>query len=173
MNFPPFFRFRSEAEDDPELGRGNRKRKKRKFFDDENSDPQWGINGGHFKIPAFKNVETVVRKDVFSPEPEMESGILPEVIREQNSAFLKPVTDNLTSDILKGWSSRQVANFVLGLPKLSCDLANLANKIIHEEIDGVAFLLMTQNDFVTMLGIKLGPAIKIYNALLLIKKQKH
>ena len=42
---------------------------------------------------------------------------------------------------------------------------------MEEEIDGVAFMLMTQNDFVNLLGVKLGPAIKIFNALLLVKKQ--
>ena len=74
---------------------------------------------------------------------------------------------------LKIWTSKLVAGFVSSVPRLNCDLAVLEAKIIDEEIDGEAFLLMTQNDFVQMLGVKLGPAIKIYNALLLIRKQSN
>lgn len=36
-------------------------------------------------------------------------------------------------------------------------------------IDGEAFLLMTQKDIVDTLKVKLGPAVKIYNSILLIR----
>ena len=155
-------------EEDPELGRGSRKKKKRKFFGDENVD----MNGG--KI--CKSFESLIRKDIFSPEdisPPSDNGVMPDLITEQNSAFLKPLTTLLNPTIVKNWTSKQVAGFLSSVPRLNCDLPALEAKIIHEEIDGEALLLMTQSDFVHMLGVKLGPAIKIYNALLLIKKQNN
>lgn len=36
-------------------------------------------------------------------------------------------------------------------------------------IDGEAFLLLTQNDIVKIMNIKLGPALKIHNAILMFK----
>lgn len=38
-----------------------------------------------------------------------------------------------------------------------------------QQIDGEAFLLLKQNDIVKILSIKLGPALKIYNAILMFK----
>merc|ERR1712083_346185 len=73
-----------EMEDDPELGRGSRKKKKRKFFGDENVD----MNGG--KI--CKSFEYEIRKDIFSPEdisPPSDNAVMPDVITEQNSAFFE------------------------------------------------------------------------------------
>jgi hypothetical protein len=42
-------------------------------------------------------------------------------------------------------------------------------KILLKLIDGEAFLLLNQNDIVKILGLKLGPAIKIYNSILVIR----
>lgn len=36
-------------------------------------------------------------------------------------------------------------------------------------IDGEALLLMNQNDIVKIMNIKLGPALKIHNAILMFK----
>lgn len=36
-------------------------------------------------------------------------------------------------------------------------------------IDGEAFLLLTQTDIVKIMSIKLGPALKISNAILMFK----
>ncbi|XP_025976123.2 lethal(3)malignant brain tumor-like protein 3 isoform X3 [Dromaius novaehollandiae] len=38
-----------------------------------------------------------------------------------------------------------------------------------EQIDGEAFLLMTQSDIVKIMSIKLGPALKIFNSILMFK----
>ena len=141
-------------DDDLELGRGNRIRKKRKFFDDENDN-----------LAAKKAMENVIRKDIFSPEIPAEV----KITEDRNSAFLKPLTSSVKREMVKDWNSAQVAKFIVEIPRLSCDLPKLENKIVEEEIDGEAFLLMTQSDFVNTLGMKLGPAIKIYNALLLVK----
>lgn len=36
-------------------------------------------------------------------------------------------------------------------------------------MDGEAFLLLTQNDMVKIMKMKLGPALKIYNSILMFK----
>lgn len=41
--------------------------------------------------------------------------------------------------------------------------------ISPQQIDGEAFLLLTQADIVKILSIKLGPALKIYNSILMLK----
>lgn len=38
-----------------------------------------------------------------------------------------------------------------------------------KQIDGEAFLLMTQSDIVKIMSIKLGPALKIFNSILMFK----
>lgn len=41
-----------------------------------------------------------------------------------------------------------------------------------QQIDGRAFLLLTQRDIVRIMSIKLGPALKIYNSILMFKHAK-
>lgn len=41
--------------------------------------------------------------------------------------------------------------------------------LLFQQIDGEAFLLLTQVDLVKILSIKLGPALKIYNSILMFK----
>jgi len=38
-------------------------------------------------------------------------------------------------------------------------------RFVHEEIDGVSLLLLSQHQMLNELGMKLGPAIKLSNAL--------
>ena len=48
------------------------------------------------------------------------------------------------------------------------EAGDIAGRLLDEEIDGEAFLLLTQTDLVKALGIKLGPALKIVNTILMI-----
>lgn len=118
------------------------------------------MNGNH------KSIVNDIRQDVFSPDHYVPN----ELKLEENSAFLKPATQNTSVQEVKLWTPNEVSNFIRNVPRLNIDLNNLEAKLVHEEIDGEAFLLMTQSDLVNLLGLKLGPAIKIYNALLLVKK---
>merc|ERR1711876_112316 len=91
--------------DDPELGRGNRKRKKRKFFDDEHDFNGYkhmnGAAAAGLQSPKAACLESIIRKDVFSPEHlSNKTELLPE---NQNSAFLKPFTQALTPAIVQTW----------------------------------------------------------------------
>uniref|UniRef100_A0A8C3VYJ4 Lethal(3)malignant brain tumor-like protein 1 n=1 Tax=Catagonus wagneri TaxID=51154 RepID=A0A8C3VYJ4_9CETA len=47
--------------------------------------------------------------------------------------------------------------------------STVAKWTIDEMIDGEAFLLLTQADIVKIMSVKLGPALKIYNAILMFK----
>lgn len=40
---------------------------------------------------------------------------------------------------------------------------------MFQQIDGEAFLLLNQTDIVKIMNIKLGPALKIYNSILMFK----
>nr|XP_055044741.1 lethal(3)malignant brain tumor-like protein 1 isoform X1 [Misgurnus anguillicaudatus] len=63
------------------------------------------------------------------------------------------------------WTIEEVFGFVNNL--IGCE--EQANIFKDEMIDGEAFLLLTQNDIVKILNIKLGPALKIHNAILMFK----
>ena len=49
------------------------------------------------------------------------------------------------------------------------ELGDIPSRFLEEEIDGEAFLMLTQTDLVKMLGLKLGPALKILNTLVMIR----
>ncbi|MBN3308592.1 LMBL1 protein, partial [Amia calva] len=63
------------------------------------------------------------------------------------------------------WTVEEVFNFVQNLT--GCE--EQARLFREEMIDGEAFLLLTQTDIVKIMSIKLGPALKIYNAILMFK----
>lgn len=78
---------------------------------------------------------------------------------------LLPEVLGLTAKRVATWSTEEVAGFVKGLPGCKEHAATFKT----EQIDGEAFLLLTQADIVKILSIKLGPALKIYNSILMLK----
>jgi len=40
-----------------------------------------------------------------------------------------------------------------------------------QNIDGEAFLMLTQEDLVSVLCLRLGPAIKLYNSIVLLRQK--
>uniref|UniRef100_UPI00398E4518 lethal(3)malignant brain tumor-like protein 3 isoform X3 n=1 Tax=Pristiophorus japonicus TaxID=55135 RepID=UPI00398E4518 len=83
---------------------------------------------------------------------------------EQHSKLLPEVAGHTAKKVAK-WSIEEVANFVQSLP--GCKEQAIVFR--DEQIDGEAFLLLTQTDMVNIMGIKLGPALKIYNSILMFK----
>uniref|UniRef100_UPI0039E1FF00 Lethal(3)malignant brain tumor-like protein 3 n=1 Tax=Homo sapiens TaxID=9606 RepID=UPI0039E1FF00 len=63
------------------------------------------------------------------------------------------------------WSTDEVSEFIQSLP--GCEEHGKVFK--DEQIDGEAFLLMTQTDIVKIMSIKEGPAEKIFNSILMFK----
>ncbi|NXX50511.1 LMBL1 protein, partial [Tricholaema leucomelas] len=76
-----------------------------------------------------------------------------------------PEVSGLTTKHVAKWTVEEVVSFIQRLP--GCK--EHASVFREEQIDGIAFLLLNQNDLVKILGIKLGPALKIYNAILMFK----
>ncbi|KAI7806850.1 lethal(3)malignant brain tumor-like protein 4 isoform X1 [Triplophysa rosa] len=78
---------------------------------------------------------------------------------------LLPEALGLTAKRVAKWNTEEVASFVRELPGCREHAATFRK----EQIDGEAFLLLTQSDIVKILSIKLGPALKIYNCILMLK----
>ncbi|XP_044275434.1 lethal(3)malignant brain tumor-like protein 3 [Varanus komodoensis] len=83
---------------------------------------------------------------------------------EQQSKLLPTVAGIPASKVSK-WSTDEVSEFIRSLP--GCEEHGKVFK--DEQIDGEAFLLMTQADIVKIMSIKLGPALKIFNSILMFK----
>ncbi|KAI4461398.1 polycomb group protein [Holotrichia oblita] len=83
---------------------------------------------------------------------------------EKHSKYL---TEYIKSDTdPREWTEDDVMDFVCSLP--SCkDHGALFGK---HKIDGESFLMLTQQDIVDILNIKLGPAIKLYNSIVLLRQ---
>ncbi|XP_069744132.1 lethal(3)malignant brain tumor-like protein 1 [Narcine bancroftii] len=83
---------------------------------------------------------------------------------EQHCKLLPGVAGISASKVSK-WTIEEVGNFVQKLT--GCE--QQAKHFKEESIDGEAFLLLTQVDIVKIMSIKLGPALKIYNSILMFK----
>ncbi|KAL5969789.1 Polyhomeotic-like protein 3 [Taenia solium] len=59
------------------------------------------------------------------------------------------------------WTAEMVGSFIATLP--GCQ--NLARAFIENEIDGAALLCLEQHDLMSILKLKLGPAVKIFGAI--------
>ncbi|XP_076868833.1 lethal(3)malignant brain tumor-like protein 3 isoform X2 [Brachyhypopomus gauderio] len=77
---------------------------------------------------------------------------------------LLPEALGLNAKTVAKWSTEEVACFVRRLPGCREHAA-----VFRNEIDGESFLLLTQSDIVKILSIKLGPALKIYNCIVMLK----
>uniref|UniRef100_A0A8C2IS78 L3MBTL histone methyl-lysine binding protein 3 n=1 Tax=Cyprinus carpio TaxID=7962 RepID=A0A8C2IS78_CYPCA len=83
---------------------------------------------------------------------------------DQHSKLL-PTVAGITASKVAVWSVDEVIEFIQGLPGCKEQVRTFR----EEQIDGEAFLLLTQVDLVKILSIKLGPALKIYNSILMFK----
>ncbi len=67
------------------------------------------------------------------------------------------------------WTPTEVAQLVRTmLPHLG---EQVSRRLAEEEVDGEAFLMLTQADLVQSLDLKLGPAVKLFNAISLIRSR--
>ncbi|KAF3860214.1 hypothetical protein F7725_000469, partial [Dissostichus mawsoni] len=83
---------------------------------------------------------------------------------EQHCKLL-PGVQGIHASQVAAWSVEEVFMFVQNL--IGCEEQACLFK--EEMIDGEAFLLLTQTDIVKIMSIKLGPALKISNAILMFK----
>uniref|UniRef100_A0A3Q2DMB7 Lethal(3)malignant brain tumor-like protein 1 n=1 Tax=Cyprinodon variegatus TaxID=28743 RepID=A0A3Q2DMB7_CYPVA len=83
---------------------------------------------------------------------------------EQHCKLL-PGVQGIHASQVATWSVDEVFRFVQNL--IGCE--DQARLFKEEMIDGEALLLLTQTDIVKIMSIKLGPALKISNAILMFK----
>uniref|UniRef100_A0A3B4AMD6 Lethal(3)malignant brain tumor-like protein 1 n=1 Tax=Periophthalmus magnuspinnatus TaxID=409849 RepID=A0A3B4AMD6_9GOBI len=83
---------------------------------------------------------------------------------EQHCKLL-PGVQGIDASQVAAWTVDEVFMFVQNL--IGCE--EQARLFKEEMIDGEAFLLLTQMDIVKIMSIKLGPALKISNAILMLK----
>lgn len=75
------------------------------------------------------------------------------------------------SEILT-WSHERISGLVQSLCSNLPTAQKVADQFRCNLIDGESFLMLTQSDMTDALGIKLGPAVKIYNLIRLIDLNK-
>ncbi|XP_053571809.1 lethal(3)malignant brain tumor-like protein 1 [Bombina bombina] len=83
---------------------------------------------------------------------------------EQHCRLL-PGVAGISARTVSKWSTEEVFSFIQTLT--GCE--DQARLFREEMIDGEALLLLTQTDIVKILCIKLGPAVKIFNSILMFK----
>ncbi|XP_038659374.1 lethal(3)malignant brain tumor-like protein 1 isoform X1 [Scyliorhinus canicula] len=83
---------------------------------------------------------------------------------EQHCKLL-PGVAGISANRVAKWTTEEVGSFIQTLT--GCE--QQAKLFKEESIDGEAFLLLTQVDIVKIMSIKLGPALKIYNSILVFK----
>ncbi|CAG9861922.1 unnamed protein product [Phyllotreta striolata] len=86
---------------------------------------------------------------------------------QKHSEFLQKFVKNEVDP--RFWTYKEVVNFVSKLPSCAC----YSDIFIKEKIDGEAFLSLNQRDVVSILKMKMGPAIKLYNSIILLRQQVH
>ncbi|XP_035475580.1 lethal(3)malignant brain tumor-like protein 4 isoform X3 [Scophthalmus maximus] len=117
----------------------------------------------HLRGPE-SSLQAVLHHSVFlsamSPQPGRDLSLC----WEQHGKLL-PGVEGVQRERVRHWTVQQVSDFVESLP--GCE--KQAIQFREEQIDGRAFLLLTQQDIVRIMSIKLGPAVKIYNSILMFK----
>nr|CAD7201775.1 unnamed protein product [Timema douglasi] len=137
----------------------DRKRKKRRIEEEDSSSES--------KPLALSNdVQHELHEAVWEPgyEPNPDSNLPSFWVK--HSIYLSDCTKQVASlGNPVSWSEAEVARFVASIP--GCE--GKARTFLTQLIDGEAFLMMAQNDLVQLIGLKLGPAIKLYNSIVLLR----
>ncbi|XP_008400398.1 lethal(3)malignant brain tumor-like protein 4 isoform X2 [Poecilia reticulata] len=115
-------------------------------------------------ISPESSLQAVLHQSVFLSAMSAQPGRDLSLCWEQHRKLL-PGVARFHADAVRRWTVQQVSDFVESLP--GCE--DQAQQFRDEQIDGRAFLLLTQRDIVRIMSIKLGPALKIYNSILMFK----
>ena len=65
----------------------------------------------------------------------------------------------------RDWSEDEVVEFVSSLPTLR----DHTSVFSEHNIDGESLLMLSQQDIIDILKVKVGPAIKLYNSIVLLR----
>uniref|UniRef100_A0AAY4DX65 SAM domain-containing protein n=1 Tax=Denticeps clupeoides TaxID=299321 RepID=A0AAY4DX65_9TELE len=113
-------------------------------------------------VPTELTLQQALHQSVFMPSGS--SSPTSPHCWDQHSKLL-PTVAGITASKVAAWTVEQVTEFIQALPGCKEQVRTFRD----EQIDGEAFLLLTQVDLVKILSIKLGPALKIYNSILMFK----
>ncbi|XP_044032720.1 lethal(3)malignant brain tumor-like protein 4 isoform X2 [Siniperca chuatsi] len=113
---------------------------------------------------AESSLQAALHQSVFLSAMSAQPGRDLSLCWEQHRKLL-PGVAGVHAETVQHWSVQQVSDFIESLP--GCE--EQAKQFRDEQIDGRAFLLLTQRDIVRIMSIKLGPALKIYNSILMFK----
>ncbi|XP_040921535.1 lethal(3)malignant brain tumor-like protein 4 [Toxotes jaculatrix] len=113
---------------------------------------------------AESSLQAALHQSVFLSAMSAQPGRDLSLCWEQHRKLL-PGVAGVHAETVQQWSVQQVSDFIESLP--GCE--EQAKQFRDEQIDGRAFLLLTQRDIVRIMSIKLGPALKIYNSILMFK----
>uniref|UniRef100_A0A452GWD7 Uncharacterized protein n=1 Tax=Gopherus agassizii TaxID=38772 RepID=A0A452GWD7_9SAUR len=114
--------------------------------------------------------DSAEKEECEEEETENELSTLNETREEPSSQKLLPQPVFLSSKFqipclpLRWEQQSKLLPSVAGIPA-----SKVSKWSTDEQIDGEAFLLMTQADIVKIMSIKLGPALKIFNSILMFK----
>uniref|UniRef100_A0AAY5K7G8 SAM domain-containing protein n=1 Tax=Esox lucius TaxID=8010 RepID=A0AAY5K7G8_ESOLU len=114
-------------------------------------------------VESELTLQQALHQSVFMPCTSPSPGSAP-FCWDQHSKLL-PTVAGITSSKVAAWTVEEVIEFIQGLPGCKEHVRTFRDELI----DGEAFLLLTQVDLVKIMSIKLGPAIKIYNSILMFK----
>uniref|UniRef100_A0A3Q1IJI2 SAM domain-containing protein n=1 Tax=Anabas testudineus TaxID=64144 RepID=A0A3Q1IJI2_ANATE len=117
--------------------------------------------------PPESSLKAALHQSVFLSAMSAQPGRDLSLCWEQHRKLLPGVT-GVHAETVQHWSVQEVSDFIESLP--GCE--EQGKQFRDEQIDGRAFLLLTQRDIVRIMSIKLGPALKIYNSILMFKHAK-
>uniref|UniRef100_A0A8P0NJR0 L3MBTL histone methyl-lysine binding protein 4 n=1 Tax=Canis lupus familiaris TaxID=9615 RepID=A0A8P0NJR0_CANLF len=130
--------------------------------------PTPGCRGiGHIREYSAEQTQQALHQSVFMSSVSAHPFRDLPLGREQHCKLL-PGVANIQAGEVARWTVEEVAEFVQSL--LGCE--EHAKCFKKEQIDGKAFLLLTQTDIVKVMKIKLGPALKIYNSILMFRNSQ-
>ncbi|XP_077952636.1 lethal(3)malignant brain tumor-like protein 1 [Gasterosteus aculeatus] len=118
----------------------------------------------HITPAAESSLQAALHQSVFlsamSAQPSRDLSLCWEQHRK-----LLPGVSAVHAEMVQHWSVQEVSDFIESIP--GCE--EQAKQFRDEQIDGRAFLLLTQRDIVKIMSMKLGPALKIFNSILMFK----
>ncbi|XP_050692187.1 lethal(3)malignant brain tumor-like protein 3 [Eriocheir sinensis] len=113
---------------------------------------------------ADPGVDMMVHQSVFNPGYTPHPAPPPPHSWERHRHLTAPLGDARRSEV-EAWSPGQVEELVGRIP--GCE--DVATAFADQQIDGEALLMMTQNDLVSLLHLKLGPAVKIMAVIMCLR----
>ncbi|KAJ6646973.1 Polycomb protein Sfmbt [Pseudolycoriella hygida] len=141
------------------------------FSDEFEDEYSYSLSGQSSPIPPTPE-PTKTPTPTITAEMFLKSPTPPPLIEKKSNKNIPRLSDapDLKEVDCLSWTVEDVAEFL----RVN-DCPAHANAFINKEITGEKMLILTNNDIITMIGLKVGPALKIYDLIqqLRIKIRPH